>query len=328
MREIINEVINKTSIAVLEPSPLTVLIGWECRVLSQLSKLLRLSIRARLMRIAVKSAAQVAIRATPPTVQAIPAELIPLLLCLPARMDGKFSTALDWDVGGLLILCLMGKVSKGKSHGGDLGSTWNLLPQKLLRMEEKKLVRFNNLTGMQVIMLSSTETLITYYKFGIDWNCFGITPLKSLSSMFLRADNEWTVVKNQIRTSCTILCQVVRGSLQLSQGKIRKVNNWSSEFIILQEPTDTNKKDGKIGKMYFPRMLLHNDHTHSPLRLFRDPKELGRSPSKLLYDRSLWQQNEIHSTKEKNACHAIMRCKKIQWNLPTSLFSLPLDLLN
>lgn len=32
--------------------------------------------------------------------------------------------------------------------------------------------------------------------------------------------------------------------------------------------------------------------THNLVRFVRDPKELGKSPVKLLYDRSLWQQME------------------------------------
>lgn len=35
------------------------------------------------------------------------------------------------------------------------------------------------------------------------------------------------------------------------------------------------------------------DETHNPVRFFRDPNELGKSPEKLLYDKSL----------EKMKCH-------------------------
>lgn len=51
-------------------------------------------------------------------------------------MTGLLSIALACVLGGLLIFCSTGTVSKGKSQGGELAA-WNLFPPNLITVEEE-----------------------------------------------------------------------------------------------------------------------------------------------------------------------------------------------
>lgn len=112
--------------------------------------------------------------------------------------------ALDWVVGGALIFCSMGTVSRGKSQGGELSPTWNLFPPNLIiGKEENQWKRnFDFIRNAGNWKVTTIEDLTTYHKFGIDWKCFGIMPLKELSWMFLTTE----ICKQAIRIN--ICCKM------------------------------------------------------------------------------------------------------------------------